>query len=206
MKPRIDEAALVRIVWLLVAFVLAGVGGGIVWWPASTQIAQVRQQAMDLYQRANVLDAQTRRAGELRAAQRRIEDDLRKLGGGTSSARTTAVALRLLSDEAKRNGLEFLEITPDTAGSPSTPAPAAIRSDSRLSGVNVSIRLRGPFRSLVALISDIPRHDVLFQVHDVQLHATGALRPLPLLDATLHGTIYHLVSSHQTENTHDRPV
>lgn len=184
-----NSAAWRRVTWCLAAFIIFGIGVGFVWWPASQRISQLRGHARELYDQANDIEAATRRSAQLHDAQVRVRADLRSLGGIRSSGSVTAALLRLFHDEAKRTGVEILRIEPssklerhdDTSFKPQN-----------LIGYDIEIGARGPFRNVIALVADLPRHDVLIDVHDVQLRASGAPRHEPLLDVTLYSSIYRV--------------
>lgn len=178
-----------RALWTLTAFVLFAVGLGRVWWPASQRIAQVRSDALELYEEANSFDATTRRAADLRATQARVEADLRLLGGIRSQAAVTAALLTLLHDRADRNGVEVRDVSP-ARESPKTSGSMK----HLLSGADLAIGLRGPFRNVVAFIADLPRHDVLIDVHDIRVASSPAGRRVPILDVTVHATAYRVTS------------
>jgi hypothetical protein len=201
---RIDVAAWARIVWLGVAFVLFGIGVGLVWWPASQQVGQRRAHARELYDEANDIDDATRRAVELRAAKSQVETDLRLLGGMRSDGAVTAALLRLFHDEAKRTGVEIREVAPDTEQHAT--ASAALLKPGALGGYELAIGVRGPFRNVVSLLADLPRHDVLIDVHDVQLASPESERSVPVLDVTLHSTIYRVLAVPGGEVSHVRAL
>ena len=182
----LDKAAIARIVWLAVAFVVFGVGVGLVWWPTSQSIDQVRSHARELYEEANQNDAIVRRAADLRAAQKRIHDDLQQLGGERSPGAVTAAALSLLSAEGKRMNVDVRSIAP---------APAAAQSAAvheSLSGSDVAIGVRGPFKNVMNLIADLPRHNVLVEVHDAQITSSDITKKAPVLDVTINATIFRV--------------
>lgn len=195
MKASIDLKGWVRVCWLFAAFIVGGLGVGIIWWPASRELAERHAHALELYDEANSIDAATRRASQLRAVQTRIASDLAQLGGVRSSGSVTAAVLRLLHDESKREAVQIREVAPDVAmqPAPSTAAASSARDDV-LSGSDVAISVRAPFRNIVALVADLPRHDVLIDIHDIQLTVIGAERKPPVLDVTLHSTIYRLAA------------
>ena len=184
---RLDNAAIARILWLCTAFIVFGVGFGLIWWPASQSINQVRSHAKDLYEEANQNDAVVRRATDLHAAQKRIHEDLVALGGPRSAGAVTAATLRLFNDEAKRLNVDVRSLAPATATS--KPAVASLRT---LNGNDITIGVRGPFRNVVNLIADLPRHDVLVEIHSAQITSSDTTQKTPTLDVTLDATIYQV--------------
>ena len=188
--PSLDNAALVRLTWLGTAFVVLGLGLGAVWWPSSQTIEQVRGHAREMYEEANNNDALVRRASELRAAQSRVRADLELLGGVGSAGVVTAAALRLLGYEAQQRGVEIRSILPSSTSA---------TSSGPFVGTDVAIGVRGPFRNIVSLIADLPRHDVLIEVHDAELVSSDQSQKLPALDVTLHTTFYRLTFSNSAK-------
>lgn len=192
-----DVRGWTRITWLIVAFVFGGIGVGCIWWPASQDISQRHARAMELYEEANTLDAAVRRASQLRAAQVRIRSDLADLGGVRSPGAITAALLQLLHEESKRQSVDVRELAPDT-NPPASPPSRLPRSSMPNGGVlapqDLSIVVRGPFRNIVALVADLPRHDVLVDVRDIQLSSSEATRKAPVLNVTLHATVYRLLT------------
>lgn len=195
-----DAASWRTTLWLVVAFVIFGLGVGLVWWPASQQVDQVRAHSRELYDEANRLDAAVERATQLQAAQGRIRSDLRTLGATRSTGALTAALLRLFHDEAKQSGVEIREISPEASAAEQT------KADGRLASYAVTVGLRAPFRNIVRLLADLPRHDVLIEVHDVRLSSSASASGAPALDATLHATIYRVGSVPGTEVSHVRAL
>jgi hypothetical protein len=207
MKMQMNLQVLTRVTWLLVAFVTAGIGIGGVWWPASQELSSRHAHALELYNEANAVDAALRRAAELRAAQSRISSDLAALSGARSPGAVTAALLRLLHEESKTQRVDIREVSPDSnAHMSSGTAHSTAPSPQALIPSDLSISVRGPFRSVVALITDLPRHDVLIDVHDVQLSTTQTGRVPPLLDVTLHSTVYRLSAPLPLETSRVRSV
>ncbi len=205
MKIQMDLRAWARVLWLLAAFMVLAVGVGCISWPGSQELSQRHAHALELYDEANAIDAATRRAAQLRAAQARIASDLTALGGVRSAGGVTAALLRLLHDESNRQAVDIREVAPDTTTHGSDSAAAAIRANALLPS-DVAISVRGPFRNIVALVADLPRHDVLIDVRDIHLSATESDRVPPVLDVTLHATIYRLAALLPLENSRVRTV
>lgn len=205
----IDVRGWIRVTWLVVAFVVGGIGIGCIWWPAAQDISQRHARAMELYEEANTIDAAIRRASQLRSAQFRIKTDLAELGGVRSPGAITAALLQLLHEESKRQGVEVREVAPDTnphtSPPPRTPQSSILKADV-LAPEDIAVSVRGPFRNIVALVADLPRHDVLVDIRDIQLSSTEAARRPPILDVTLHATIYHLMSLPTVEISSERLI
>jgi hypothetical protein len=204
MTNAIDVPGWVRVFWLVVVFIIGGIGIGCVWWPASEELSQRHAHAMELYDEANTFDAATRRASQLRSAQERIAEDLSELGGLRSPGAVTAAVLRLLHEDSKNESVQIREVAPDAAIRSAVGTTEKAHQEDLLSGSDVAISVRGPFRNVIALVADLPRHDVLIDIHDIQITSTGALRKPPVLDVTLHSTIYRLVALPTMENSRVR--
>lgn len=186
-------ASAVRVVWMVSAALFVGGGVGIVWWPSSQTIASMQSQARTLYDQANANDVEVRHAAELRALAKRMADDVRALSGEDSQSATTAAALALLSHESRAFTVDVRSFVPATAA---TPAPGT-----SLVGTPVEIDVRGGFRNLLALVSDLPRHNVLIDVNDVSLDDNGNRSATPVLSAKIHATIfrYHAKTGEEME-------
>ncbi len=185
---RLDNPALARLTWICSAFVFFGCGVGLVWWPSAQAIGEVQTHARARYEEANNNDALVRRAADLRAAQARVRADLDALGGIRSSGEVTAAALKLLGDEARQRRVEIRSIVPS----------ATAQTPGVLVGSDVAIGVRGPYRSVLGLIADLPRHNVLIDVHDAELISIDPALKSPTLDVTVHATFYRLTSLNNT--------
>src|SRR5215469_14425180 len=179
-----DRGASARIIWLAALFVVFGIGVGLIWVPASQSIDQVRGHARELYEEANQNDAIVRRANDLRAAQQRIHKDVVALGGERSAGAITAATLRLFSEEAKHLQVDVRSVAPTPQTTPS--------GHDDLNGTDVAIGVRGPFRNVVDFIADLPRHDVLVEIHNAQISSSDTTQQSPVLEVTLNATIYRL--------------
>jgi Tfp pilus assembly protein PilO len=172
-----------RLLWVLTCFVVVGIGVGGVWYPASQRIASLNASARELYEEANSDELEVQRSRELRRVRARIVADVRHLSGQTSGAAATAAALHLLSDESKHFNVELRSVVPQVSSA--TPAP--------LISNDLTLGLRGRFRNIVAMLVDLPRHDVLIGVRDVAFVSTQTLHGgTPMLDVTVHATLYRV--------------
>ncbi len=192
----------VRILWILTAAVFFGFGVGVVWWPTSQTIATIKTQAKNLYDEANQNEADIARAAQLRTVQKRVSDDVRKLSGQGSQSAVTAATLALLNRESRTHSIDVRSIVP-TSGTTASPSPAAARrADSALVGTAIEIDVRGRFRDLLAFVSDLPRHDVLIDVSDINLVDRGDRSSKPVLGATVHATIFRYLYQEGREAQH----
>src|SRR5512146_2697519 len=181
------DSTRVRIVWLLTV-VAVFVGYALVWQPKQQMLSAIDLHAHDLYEQANANENNVRQARKLRAIRARVESDLALLSGQSTSGRVTALALRLFDDEAKHHHVEVRTIVPDAVIDPQS------QHAQSLLAAPVTVGLRGEFRDVVDLLEDLPRHNVLIGVRDVELSALDRASQVakPALDAIIHTTIYRL--------------
>jgi Tfp pilus assembly protein PilO len=187
-------ASTVRIVWMLAASAFVGGGVGLVWWPTSQTIAAVQSQAKALYDEADANEAEVRRAAELRALAKRMADDVRALSGQGSQSAVVAATLTLLNRETHNFKIEVRSIVPTT--------PAAKPDDRSLMGTPIEIDVRGHFRDLLAFVSDLPRHNVLIDVSDVNLDDDSDRSLKPVLNAKIHAIIFRYRGAEGEETQH----
>lgn len=196
MIRKLDERAGTRIVWLASGLALLA-GYACVWQPSQRELAAIRGRAHDLYERANANEEIVRRSATLKTIEARVNADLAILGGRASASRVTASALQVLDFESKAYRVEVRALAPDASPGKTESGQAA-----RLAGQPMTIELRGRFRDLLALMSDLPRHGVLFDVRTAELSAVGRDRepPGPLLRSTIQTTLYRVAASPLEEN------
>lgn len=192
-----SERAATRVLWWLSAFVIFGLGVGCIWWPASRHIAQIQAHSREMYDEANQYDADVRQATKLRNIRARVEADVRRLTGQTSDGAAMASALQLLSDESKRFDVELRSVAPEVA-----PIPVATsRATDVLVPTSVTLGFRGKFRNVVALLADVPRHEVLLAINDVSLQTSDTAHfGSPTLGVIVHATLYRVRPEPAMEN------
>jgi Tfp pilus assembly protein PilO len=174
----------VRAVWLLVAAVVL-IGYGTIYQPQEREANAYTRQAEELYAERRADDAELQRAFQISAARRRVDDDLTRLAGAGSQSATTAIALRILESASRRFEVEVRSIEPQ-------PSPPSGRD--LLDRTPVTLGLRGRFRNIATLLDDLPRHDVLIGVDGIELMTHHRDAITPVLDATVHVSIYRLRS------------
>lgn len=180
----------VRIIWILGAAIFLGIGVGLVWWPTSQTITVLKSQAKNLYDEANQNEADVRRAAELHSLAKRVSDEVRLLSGQESQSAVTAATLSLLNREARAFGIDVRSIVPAPASSPTPPVQGQSASSSALEGTPVEIDVRGRFRDVLGFVSDLPRHNVLIDVSDLNLADDGDRSVKPVLSAKIHATVF----------------
>lgn len=196
MTRTFDERAGVRIIWLVTALALVA-GYACVWQPSQRDLTSIRARAHDLYERANSNEEVVRRSSRLKTIEARVRADLVALGGRASAARVTASALQVLDFESKAYRVDVRALTPDASA-----AKAEAAGPERLVGQPMTIELRGRFRDVIALLADVPRHGVLFEIRTAELAADGRDREAaqPPLRATIQTTLYRIAASPLEEN------
>lgn len=192
-------ASAVRIVWIVTAAVFFGLGLGVIWWPASQTIATIKAQAKSLYDEANQNESDVQRATQLRAISRRVSDDVRKLSGQRSRSAVMATTLGLLNRESRAHGIDVRSIVPAPIASALPAPPQAQVDESTMVGTAVEIDVRGRFRDLLAFVSDLPRHNVLIDISDIDLVDRGDRSLKPVLGATIHATVFRFQSTPERE-------
>jgi Tfp pilus assembly protein PilO len=182
-----------RVVWLMAALVLAA-GYALVYEPSERNAAAQSRYAEQLYREARANEAELQRAAEIREAQVRVRADLDRIAGSASTSAVTVLALHLLNEESRRFRIDVRTIEPEHV---------AVKANGRLERTPVVLGLRGYFRNIVALLSDLSRHDVLIGVDGIDLAAgEGAPGASPLLDGTVHLSIYRLRAEPALEDQH----
>jgi hypothetical protein len=174
-----------RALWLLCALVAVS-GYGFIVQPGEARVHDANQHARALYDDANRNEAKIRRRTQLSRVRTRVVNDLLRLSAQTNAAATTSNALRLFADEGRRYHVDIRSLAPDAADT-------AQQDD--LASAQWSLGVRGRFRDIVTMLADLPAHDVLLDVRDVEIAATTS-RPshAPMLDATIHTTVLRVRS------------
>jgi len=190
-----------RALWLTTALIVV-VGWSAIIAPRERTIHAEGEHAQELYETANANESKVRRAAQLHVIQARVEGDLAQLAGQANISSLTATTLRLLNDEAKRYHVEVHSVLPDSSPQ-AAPAPS-VKDASPIVESALSIGVRGRFRNVVNLVSDLPRHDVLVDVEGVDLSAQpqDGIPGGPLLDITLRVSIDRVRSLAATEDNH----
>jgi hypothetical protein len=190
-------APLARIVWMLTALVLIGIGVGLVWLPSSQVIAQRQLRAVQLYQQARDNERRVAAAAQLRRAEGNIAADVRALGPARDESALMTDFLRVLDADSHRMHVEVLAIAPgaEAASAAATPSNALI-------GTALVFDLRGRFRDILALIGDISAHDVLVHVDAATLSIASRTTPRPLLDCDVQATLLRLTDHTREEVLH----
>lgn len=182
----------VRAVWLLTLCVLAG-GSYYVQERYQAVITASYQNDEKLY-RGTVANVRiVREAAILHAVQRQAQADLTRLSHDSSLSGTTASMLLMLHSSAKAFDTRILEVRP---GDTQTTKGDALEA------TPVTIRVRGKFRNILALIEDLPHHQTLVSVSDTEMAIAGegdSGMPEPTLDATVHATMYRLTTADDKE-------
>ncbi len=203
-KKGLDVRAWGRITWLLTALMLFGVGIGLVWWPASRTVADLRAQAKSAYDEANQNESDVRHAGQLHAVAAEISRDVGRLAPQDSRSAVMASTLRLLYATSRKLRIEVGAIVPRPVPTTAPLKQADYADVEALTGTDLEIDLRGSFRNLLAFADDLPRHDVLIEVRDLNIsQADVSNRSRPVLSAKLDATVFQCRCIARMEALHD---
>ncbi len=158
----------------------------------------------EAYRRSEWLYAQTAaneqivaHAAQLKRLHARALANLRRISMETSLSVSTANVILDLQTSAQQFGITILSIEPgaqaQTAALPVAPSP--VKPHTGLSQTPLTVRARGTFHPLLHFISALSKQRTLLSVNDTSfaLAATaGKAHAAPLLDATIHATLYRL--------------
>ncbi|MGC2130306.1 MAG: type 4a pilus biogenesis protein PilO [Candidatus Aquilonibacter sp.] len=192
----------VRVVWMLCAAVFLAVGVGLVWWPTSQTIAALKSQAKTLYDEANQNEAEVRHAAELHSLAVRVSDDVRQLSGQGSQSAVMAATLGLLDRQARAFAIDVRSIVPAPASSSAAATQGQSTSSNAFAGTALEFDVRGRFREVLAFVADLPRHNVLINVSDLNLAGEGDRSVKPILSAKIHATVFRYRGIAEEEAQH----
>jgi Tfp pilus assembly protein PilO len=181
-----------RVAWLLVALT-ALLGFAAIVAPAERRLNAVESHALQLDELAARNEALLARLADLEQTRARVQGDLRRLSGKTSSGKVAVALLKVLEDEAARNHLTLSSLAPASVESP---ARGPAREE------DVAVSLRGRYRDAMAAIADLPHHDVLVEVQSVSLARVASHQIFPSVDATVRVALYRDVADLAKEETH----
>jgi hypothetical protein len=192
----LESRLALRAVWAFNVVLFLGVGVGLIWMPGSSEAAALDAAARAFYDQAVRNEAEVRQADRLRVLERRLRDDLREITPAQGAAQETVDVVRLLASEAAAHHVDIRGI------SPGVPDVTATGDSGPLIPVRLDVSLRGRFANVVALLSDIPRHRVLVEVDGITLASSEQRTMVPLLDVTLHATLFRVAKSMHLEERH----
>lgn len=155
------------------------------------QIAGSHERAEELYRKAAANDRIAAQTGPLQRARAGALADLARISKQSDAALSTADFIGAVQAGARRFGVTVAAVEPQIG-------PAGPVRDT-LQQAPVSIRLRGHFKPLLYFVSDLPEHELLVDVSDVQLTVAPVkqkTRLSPLLDAVVHATLFRLNGRH----------
>ena len=147
--------------------------------PAERRLQAIRTREHELYDLTIRNERLLRGAAGLSAARDRVAVDVARLAGERGAGSATLRTLELLQRESSKANVAIGGLAPDA---PRTAAQTAGSED-------VTIAMRGTYRSLLSAIADISRHEVLLEVSNATLERTA--RGVGQIDATLHATLYY---------------
>ncbi len=155
------------------------------------RIAASNRRSADLYARTAENRQVIAQIGRFRAAQRRVRSDLRRMAARRSAAATTAATLAGLDATARTYRVRIRAVLPGpeaTAGPATEPLRANV----------LTIHVRGRFRNILRFLVQVPAGGVPIEIDGAQLAPTSGIEPgtgQPLLDATIHATVYEISNS-----------
>lgn len=179
----------VRALWLLVAAILIA-GSLYVHNRYQTAIAYSYDRSEVLYRDTVADNRIIAQAVVLTRLKRRAQADLVRVAHETTLSASTANLLSTLHASAARFSTRITAVQPGetTVSEASQGLPA-------LQGSPLTIRLRGRFRDTLRFVEDLSHHSTLISVLDTGMslaHDAGTDTSQPLLDATVHATLYRL--------------
>jgi hypothetical protein len=177
-----------RSLWLMSFALFTGVGVGIVWWPASQTVAELRSAAANDYDEASRNDDAVRQAARFRLMHRKVVDDLKSITPLDNTAAATAHMLQLLNAEEKSYRIAVRSVVPNNGSSGAT-TPASAKSEP-FDRTDVEISLTGEFSNILHFVADLPRHGVLLEMHDITVRGNGGVDDARVLSVTLQATLY----------------
>jgi hypothetical protein len=180
--------AAVRVTWLVTLAIFFGLGVGAVWWPSSQTISAIRLEAAHDYEAAERNEDDVRHASQLKRIAARVQGDLRSWVPSASPAQATAVLLRLLAAESRRDHVSIRSIVPSSATAPGQSIAAP--STGPFEATHIELTLAGRFIDVLQFVADLPRRDSLIEVDDMTLNDLDRHSDAPVLTVTLHTTLY----------------
>ncbi len=188
MRPmRLSVHALARLTWVACTALFVGVGIGLIWWPSTLAIDALQRHGREAYEQTRDDDAILARGSGLVAMRARVGAELARFARRRQNGLLIAGTLQDVYQIAVRHHARIVKIAPD--------ASAAIqdrRAVLEASG-GLTIVLRGRYPDLIACIAEVARGDVILGLSRVELSlADGDDHEHPLLDATLHTTVYRV--------------
>jgi Tfp pilus assembly protein PilO len=192
----------VRILWVA-AVVIVCVGFFYVNARYQSEIGRSHERAETLYRQTVSDERVLRDAASLRATQERALNDLRHIAKDASLSATTADLLATLHGSASQFGTHVVQLQP--GGAEAEPAPVDKSADvpsTSLQATAFTIRIQGRFRSIVRFIEDLSHHATLINVASTEIALSNGVDhhgPEPMLDATIHATLYRLHVPEQGE-------
>lgn len=184
----------VRALWALAIAVLIG-GSLYLHHTYERRIAASYARSQDLYADTVADTRMVRSADRLKALQKRVEEDIRRISRDRSMSSTTVKLLSSLERSAKTFHTRILEIEPGAAQA----AP-----NKALEATGLTIRVSGAFRDLLHFVEDLSHHATLVSVGDTELSLGGRGETEaadPRLEAVIHATLYRLRLPGEKEDT-----
>lgn len=148
------------------------------------RIAQAQTAVESLYAMTSANERTIQEEERLRAARDAAERDLKRFGAAASLPSATAAVLEAFERQARAHRATVAAVTPAVA------APSM--QTTGLLAMPVTVRVRGHFRDLLALLIDMSERTPLVEIRRTQLAPSG--KPgsgvEPVLDAAIDVTMY----------------
>jgi hypothetical protein len=176
----VNAAAQARWAWACVAALVLG-GYAVVVAPAQRELGASLARTKDMYDVAYRNADLLKRSAGLQEARDRVARDIAHLSGARTAARATLNLLQLLDHESAASHVTVAGLAPETSG----------ESVSSAGSLDVTIEIRGTYRAVLFVIRDASRHDVLLEISEATLFATGD----GTVDSTLRGTLFYDVNA-----------
>jgi hypothetical protein len=179
-----------RLLWLL-AFSVLCTGAFQVETRYPPAIAASHDRTEILYRQSVANARLVQEATALRGLQQRAQNDLLRVSHDTSPSQNVANLLLALQSAAVLYGTSVLAI--ETQGA-SAGLQDSHERDPALQASDLKIRLRGQFANILRFVANISHRSTLVSVSHTEMSVSPDNRKTsePLLDATIHATLYRL--------------
>jgi Tfp pilus assembly protein PilO len=184
----------VRAVWLFALCVFFG-GGVYVVMGYERAIAASYDRTAALYRQTTVATRLIRESAHIRGIERQARTELARISHDSSSSETTAQLLATLQSAARTFATPIVLLHPEPVQA--SPGP--------LQATPLTIHISGTFRNILRFVEDLSHHATLMDVSDTEIALTHSAQnnaAQPLLEATIHATLYRL----QLPRTKETPI
>lgn len=151
------------------------------------RIVQAQRAAESLYAMTSANERTIQEETRLRAARDAAERDLKHFGAAASLPSATAAVLEAFERQARSHRATVAAVTP-AASMRTLQTPGLL-------AMPVTVRVRGDFRDILALLVDMPERTPLVEIRRTQLAPSGkpGTGAEPVLDAAIDVTMYRFL-------------